>query len=1375
MAQPNHFDHLWNQAKVRYKSVTGHNLDSPAVPSPASADELLTLLDARNSDFLSFRDKRSVLFHNLKALCTPIELVGNVVSTGASLVFAPSSACFNALLLLIDAARGVSSFYDSIDFLARLKIYLVNQVTPELRTTLMNVLVILLEVFGRSAQVIRSGTLGRTLTFAKNALLGRDNKLQGLLDQLEKLCQSENRLVAAETWAETKRTAHQMDKVSEDLGTLVLGQATFRNEFQQEMHKVRETIAAGSAKGEMSIARLREILKPSVHPLDAYQSLAKKRVSGTADWIFAEPLFRKWMAVDGEAPLLAICGSPGCGKSVLSQHVIHQLNELQKTREGNTGSVAYFFFSNSDTETKSVSQALRDCAWQVCQVDASYQAYLEAQISSADEIKTIRSAWRTLYSQCFALAHRAHRTMILVFDGLDEAFQDDREQFFELLSDVASCSGSAIKVLLVGRPEIYAELADAIGQIPCIQVDAVKNSADIRTFIDITMQKSRVLSRIPRDLESSIRDKLMEKSQGMFLWADLMLRELSRKTRASSMLESLTKAPKGLDEMLEHVLRGFSSKLEKEEAENLNTMLAWLACSDVPLTLRQLDFILQYDSLGGDGVFDLETMLRIQYASFFLVLREDGLTTADLQGTDAAAYFLQGPASDAIISEFQSNKDTTRVVFRHASIGEYLRNPGYGKVSDVSSSMPVGVNIVEAQKHILTHCLRLFQEVSAENEDPAGRISLIIYAHNHWRKHVRQLMSQDLIDASEKREMGPLLCRALASPDTVHCLNPIHWEFFASGDFRLVERLLHDDACSDLPTDDEMCVWLKSARQTSGGLFLDLAKYGAESWLEETIWSASNCFRLVWAVKLISEGKDLEILHEIPNTETVLEVARWTKVEENALWHERVGNCLSDFGHLDEAKYHADMSLRLQPQSVGASLDIARIYLKQNKRDEAITMHLEAEALYTRLFLAKEEPEYPDSDRPIMVSPYKLASLRLTLAELYEPEDDPLESAHWLHSALQLEVFSVRVVILVERLSGKLSRAPHRNPTMIIQLLQAMDRTARDHEDTILDFCLTQDQGIHRRFFPAIATAAHATGKVDWLVNQFLRARAIGVRDLRSHVVVSLDLCLAELYSRFRDEPRKAMAIWQRILALPRVEVDRDGHWEMTHARERAESCYAYQLFMDALRDHHNTETFLHETTTQAKWLFESPLNSETFIANRAGLYLGRWFLDHGDTEQARRYFRPYVKISLAGIEEIDFKWRANRLYKLTTFLVTAEDDANSIALFHAISDAHHLSVDGLESSDDEPGRWSWYCDVCTEEYDSCASCNKCRVCAADICKNCFPSVKQGTSSSRVCAPNHAWLLIPAASTPPEPGYIMIGDDSRLIEDFLANLAQSWQ
>ncbi|RAL16628.1 uncharacterized protein BO97DRAFT_383308 [Aspergillus homomorphus CBS 101889] len=1378
MAQPDHFNYLWSQAKARYKSVTGHDLDSPAFPRPASADELLTLLDSRNTAFQTFREKRSALFDKLSALCQPIEVVANVVSTGVAVVFPPSSACFAAIMLLIDAARGVSSLYDSIiglfetlkvcdrfDFLSRLKIYIANQVTPELRTTLVSILVILLEIFGRSASVIRSGVLGRALTFTKNALLGRDEKLQSLLSQLEKLCQSENRLVVAETWAETKRTAHLMDQLGDDVGSLVIGQDAFRNEFQQEMLKMRD--AVGSAKGERLMS-IRNILKPSVNPLDMYQSIAKRRVPGTAGWILEELSFRKWV-LDCQNQLLFVSGSPGSGKSVLCQHIISYLENLQVTAEDKDGSIGYFFFSNSDTETKSFHQALRDCAYQIYQADASYKVYLDNHLSSPDEIKTTRSAWRLLFHQYNGMSETGFNKLMLVFDGIDEAFQTDREEFFELISDLPSATGPQLKILMVGRPEIHGDLTQAVGPVPCIQVDAAKNSADIRTFIEKSMQTSQIFNRIPNELASSIQGKLIEKSQGMFLWADLMLRELSRKTRASSMLNSLKSAPKGLDEVLEHVLRGFSSKLDPEEAENLNTLLAWFACSDVPLTLRQLDFILQYDSAGGDGVFGLETMLRVQYASFFLLLREDGLTTADLQGNKAAAYVLEGQ-TDNDTTEFQSNKEMTRVVFRHASIGEYFRNREYGKVSDGPGCVPIGVNIVEAQTHILTCCLRLFAEQFGEDRE--GRVSLIFHTQAHWLSYMRQLVSNNRIDPQGKAKMGVLLCRLLSHPDTTHCLYPTDWELFASGDFRVIESFFADPAISIFDDDNEATKWLASCREKPGGLFLDLAKYAAHCWLGESIWSASECFRVVWAVKIISEDGNVEVVRETPSTKTVLEVAHWTRLEEHALWHERVGACLSDFGHLNEAKYHIDTALSLQPESVEASLDMARIYLKQNKRSEAIKIYREIEQLYTQSLIAQQEPDHEDSDLDMIVSPPRLARMRLILSELYLEENDCMEAAQWLDSSVQLGAYTIKMPRIVGRLFRRLGRAPYNDQAEIMRLLRSLDRKIQDQENTILDYCLIAHKWADGRFFDVCATAARATEALEWLVDRYLQAKASSIRNLRSEVAICLDICLARLYSRFMGQTGKAIAIWRQVMTLPRVEVD--DHWEMTRSREITESSYAYQLYVDTLESPHKSNHFLSEVGTLSKWLFEVPLNRETFVANQAGLYLGLWHMKNGDIEQAKRYFKPYIVISLARITSMEPEWRADAFYKLATLLATAGDDANAVVVFHASRDAPDSSWDSLTPLSTPPGPWTWYCDICKQEYDSSAPCNKCRVCTADLCGGCFTSVQQATTSNRGCASNHDWLVIPSPTDVHEEGYVIKDGAQRSVDDFLRELREAW-
>jgi hypothetical protein len=109
-------------------------------------------------------------------------------------------------------------------------------------------------------------------------------------------------------------------------------------------------------------------------------------------------------------------------------------------------------------------------------------------------------------------------------------------------------------------------------------------------------------------------------------------------------------------------------------------------------------------------VLNLEGKLRIQFASFFVLTREDALTTADLQSANkthvgdlhedalAGAEIGDEDGLDDVENdtEFSSNPKTTTVSFVHASISDFFRDPKQGKVSAGGEAPTVGVAVSEA-------------------------------------------------------------------------------------------------------------------------------------------------------------------------------------------------------------------------------------------------------------------------------------------------------------------------------------------------------------------------------------------------------------------------------------------------------------------------------------------------------------------------------------------------------------------------------------------------------------------------------------------------------------------------------------------------------
>ena len=236
-------------------------------------------------------------------------------------------------------------------------------------------------------------------------------------------------------------------------------------------------------------------------------------------------------------------------------------------------------------------------------------------------------------------------TAILILDGIDEAYETEREISLHLLQDLRLEGARVCRLQLafIGRPHLFDAIADAfdIDAILTISVDSIKNSDDIANYIQSSIRRSRNLRRVSKELQALVIEALTERANGMFLWVDLMMRELKHKNRQSAIREALYKAPKGLDEMIRHVLERLSETLTVEDAQDLNELLMWVTRAKQPLTLGNLDSVLRYKSPSGEGLITLESLLRKNYASFSLLVREDGLSTVDLLNSNMDDPFIE--------------------------------------------------------------------------------------------------------------------------------------------------------------------------------------------------------------------------------------------------------------------------------------------------------------------------------------------------------------------------------------------------------------------------------------------------------------------------------------------------------------------------------------------------------------------------------------------------------------------------------------------------------------------------------------------------------------------------------------------------------------
>ncbi|KAL6887476.1 hypothetical protein HDV57DRAFT_488891 [Trichoderma longibrachiatum] len=795
-------------------SDKGLTLDEFLTPPIRSIPDLMLQLTVQNDQFSHFREKRKYIFDAVAVTLRPVELIGDIVAEGASEAFPPAQGIFAAVMYLINAAHDVSSMYDSIlelfdqlkDFISRLDVYLNHTLSPALREKLVTILATLFEVLVIATKVARSG---RLKAYFKR-LVGIESPVQPALDKLNALTLGEERQVIAETYDGVAELNLKADKVE--------------NLVEQMNQNILDMRLGEQQTGALSYRdKVREILEPTPYWEDSYDAFTKYRVPGTGDWLLEDEGLKSWL--QGETRHLWMCGNPGTGKSFLTSRLITWGLE-------NLPHLGYFFFSANDPETRSVLQALRDVAYQLSETDAFYAEKLARQLHSSDDIKTVPSAFRRLFVQPF-LDDTRDEPIYVFLDGIDEAEQSDIEELLSLLAPGDESEPTKVQFVLTGRTYLadivsFALDPNAVGQVfTTIYVTPDRIADDVSAFISEGVRHSRILSRSPEDFKQEVIELMKKQVDGLFILAKFMLNEINQKRHPSSILKSLKSFPKEINGMLNETLANLSVTISEEDARDLNEMLQWVSCAEESLTLEQLEAALVMKF--GDPPLRLEESLRGQYACFFELEREDGLTTDDLlkdfartqrevypernfrtesprrRGLSSSDTSSPGrrvspadrgvwshstsPPAGGIASptrhfsparspgawdmsnevDFRSNPSTTYVTFSHTSVRQFFRDGNANGVHAMKGGVVLGFDMMTARISILKTCLRIFNDRAwFESRDlDQGREAIKQYAAWYWQEHLTALDPAS-VPPEHKRELGMSIYNMLTVENIIY-------------------------------------------------------------------------------------------------------------------------------------------------------------------------------------------------------------------------------------------------------------------------------------------------------------------------------------------------------------------------------------------------------------------------------------------------------------------------------------------------------------------------------------------------------------------------------------------------------------------------------
>lgn len=504
----------------------------------------------------------------------------------------------------------------------------------------------------------------------------------------------------------------------------------------------------------------------------------KEPSEGTASWIYDSTEYKQWLETLKPLASVHLIGKMGSGKSVLMKSVIRKLRtQIPKpTRHGSA--VLYYFctcVNRTDTPLDILkgftAQLVNDCGG-LFEETVSNSELLQVKRWSADPPSWSFEALSHIFTTL--MRHARFSNLYCIVDALDECESTGLDELLQLLLGLAeepSLRDTKTRLLFSSREHSHI-LTSLEASETCFRVFVRPHivEPDIRVAMQDDLSKLKKVLNLDEEETERLQEALLEKSDGMFLWVSLAIKEIMANCHDATnedLEELINDLPFGLKGLYEKSWIKLLESLPTKKISLAKRVLVWLLLAKRALTIPELTIALAVKP-GEKNVPSTGKLLR-SLSSFVLTY----LTPfVQISGIDATQ---QPPnaTEDGSLKGFEPIGPKIRLV--HQSAQDYLL--GVCKRSkDRQSASSVEIDLRGGHEAIARVCISYLQceelqlgWIGLENRDSEGwqimtdetkrqvrkRLethTFLEYAANNWAYHVRQCQFLPVLELPSKCE-----------------------------------------------------------------------------------------------------------------------------------------------------------------------------------------------------------------------------------------------------------------------------------------------------------------------------------------------------------------------------------------------------------------------------------------------------------------------------------------------------------------------------------------------------------------------------------------------------------------------------------------------